>query len=650
VEPNAQPRWRRCLAAGLFLAAFAFFLPAVWNGFVNYDDPRYLLQNPHVQHGPTLESLGWAFSSGYAANWHPLTWVSHMVDWQLSGAKPWAHHLTSVLLHALNAALLFLALRELTGSVWRSATVAALFALHPLRVESVAWVAERKDVLSGLFWMLGLYTYALWARDRRARGRRLTWYVAALACFAGGLLSKPMVVTFPAVLLLLDFWPQGRFNLVKTAKAPKAKAPAPTRPLLGLFLEKLPFFALALAAGVVTFLVQRAGGAVRDQGTFSLSMRLGNALIAYWRYLGKFVVPTGLAVLYPHPGAWPLLAVVLAGVGLVAVTFACLAQRRDRPYLAVGWLWFLGTMVPVIGLIQVGGQSMADRYTYLPLIGIAIMAVWGAAELAAFWKLRPAVQAASVSLALAACAALTVRQTLFWTDSETLFRHNIAVTGKNPLAHINLGLAVAEKGELSDAIAELHQAVAEAPEYADAHLNLGVLLQRAGDRTGAVAELTEAARLDPPSARIHLNFGLILAQAGRPDLAVNELQTAQKLDPSLLDAALDLGVVLEQLGRLDEAAAADQAALQRFPSAAALHRALASVHFKRKSWDEAAAEYQSALRLEPNDSVSHNGLGSVRFFQGRPDEAETEFRAAVALDPRNHEARQNLEGLLQSRR
>ncbi len=389
-----------CLfALSLFFLALLCFLPALNNGFVSYDDPVYVTDNPHVRLGVTWAGVWWAFTSFHGANWHPLTWLSHMMDCQVYGLiRPWGHHLTSVLIHSTNAALLFLLLRKMTGALWRSFLVAMFFAVHPLRVESVAWVAERKDALSALFWMLTIYAYAAWVTNTGANGGRKMWrYWLALGLFILGLMSKPMIVTLPFVLLLLDYWPLGRiggaaFDIPhgRTLQGGGGSG----EPALQVVIEKIPFFLLAGAASVVTVFAQRGGGAMELDASLPFTWRVENALVAYCRYLGKLFYPSNLAVLYPHPGGWPLWEVIAAATLLVGIsTVACL--HRDRAVFT-GWFWFVGTLAPVIGLIQVGSQSMADRYTYLPSIGILIAVVWGGWDLVHRW-VRPST-AVSVDL------------------------------------------------------------------------------------------------------------------------------------------------------------------------------------------------------------------------------------------------------------
>ncbi len=469
-----MPVW--LMAVLLVLVTVAIYWPVMRHDFINYDDNVYVTADVHVQNGLTLENIKWACCNPVSNNWHPLTVWSHMADCQLFGLKPWGHHLTSVLLHALNTVLVFLFLRSMTGAFWRSAMVAALFGLHPLHVESVAWVAGRKDVLSTCFGLLSLVFYACYGRKRlavedqnlKAQGvpaPRPLDYLLALIFFALGLMSKPMLVTWPFVMLLLDYWPLERFKRKSAWR---------------LVTEKTPFFALAVAASVVTFVVQKRGGSVLAAEALPLGVRSGNALISYCRYLGKLFWPTDLAVFYPHPGHWPLERVVLAGGLIVGLSVLFFVQRRRYPFLLMGWLWFCGTLVPVIGLVQMGLQAMADRYSYIPSLGVLVIAVWGVNELTESWHYRVVALSVAGAAAIVLCLALTRQQLGHWKDSEALFRHALEVTENNYLARLNLGSALDEKGQVDEAIREFQEAIRLKPNYAQAHNNLGVAIVKKG--------------------------------------------------------------------------------------------------------------------------------------------------------------------------
>jgi hypothetical protein len=427
----------------LVVAVFLVFGQTLWHDFVNYDDQDYFYSNPHVKAGLTWSGVMWAFRTGYAANWHPLTWLSLMLDAQLFGPGAAGPHLTNVLLHATNTVLLFLLLQRLTDAHWRSAFVAALFGLHPLHVESVAWAAERKDVLSGLFFMLTLLMYARFVELSKVQSpKSKVFYALSLLLFACGLLSKPMLVTLPFVLLLLDYWPLNRFA-VSTLKFQSST-------ILRLALEKLPFLALSVASSAVTFVAQK--DAVQPFDRIPMGIRAVNAMVSCVRYLRKMFWPVDLAIPYPYPGHWSFeLFWLSAAVFLAAIVFVVWLGRRF-PFLITGWFWYLGMLVPVIGLVQVGAQSMADRYTYLPLIGVFILLVWGAGEVLESWRLPKQVMWSMAMLILAACTARTLDQLRLWQNTETLFHHTITVTKSNAVAYYNLGEYYSGKGKLDEAV------------------------------------------------------------------------------------------------------------------------------------------------------------------------------------------------------
>ena len=497
----------------LFLLVVWAFFPSLRNGFVDYDDDVYVTANTHVQSGLTLAGMVWSLGSTAGGNyWHPLTWLSHMLDCQIFGLRPWGHHLTSVLFHSANTVLLFVVLRRMTKATWRSLLVAALFGLHPLRVESVAWVAERKDVLSAFFGLLAIIFYVRYAEGRRqeAEGRMpqpatrnpqlaaspspsairhppsAIFCLLSLGFFTLGLMSKPMLVTLPFVLLLLDYWPLRRLQRL----TPAQPSPLPPQPstVWRLLVEKLPFFVFAAGTSVAASWVQKGAG-VTAVG-LPLGARAGNALVAYSRYLGKLIWPVKLAVLYPHPIYWPAETVALAVLLLLAVTVFVLALGRRHPYLRVGWFWFVGTLVPVIGLVQAGAQSMADRYTYLPMIGLLVMLVWGAHELTRQWRYRVIAWAGAAVAMTVCCLALTRQQIGYWKDTETLFRHALAVTRDNAIAHLKLGTTLSDQGRFEEAISELHEAIRLKPDDSDSHNNLGAALGRQGRLDEAIAPIS----------------------------------------------------------------------------------------------------------------------------------------------------------------
>jgi protein O-mannosyl-transferase len=514
----------------LFLATFAVYAQVRNFDFVNYDDPEYTTGNPHVQQGLTVQGLEWALTAREAANWFPLTWVSHMLDFQFFGPDSRWHHLHNVLLHALTAILLFIFLHQATGMRWRSALVAFLFALHPLHVESVAWVAERKDVLSACFWFLTLWLYVRYT-ERPGTGR----YLAVVSGFCLGLMAKPMVVTLPLVLLLLDYWPRPRLR----QEWPKA------------LWEKLPLLGLSGAGSILAYLAQKHGGAIKD---IPLEARLGNAAQSYVLYILKIFWPTRLAVVYPYPRSFPVFPLLAEGILLAIVTSGVFVLRRRSPYLLMGWGWFLITLVPVIGLVQVGVQAHADRYMYIPSAGLLVMLIWGVSEI--LERLRAT--ALAVPLAVAACLVCTVMSWIqigYWRNSETLFRHALEVTSDNFVANSSLGrYLMAEPGRLSEALPYLEIAVRIDPDSASAHTDLGVGLEKTGNLPDAIAQLQAAVRLDPDAPIPHDDLGNALFDAGSVTDAIAEFEFAVRKDPNDAAAQCNLGLALSAVpGRLPDA-------------------------------------------------------------------------------------------------
>jgi tetratricopeptide (TPR) repeat protein len=602
-------------------------------GFVNFDDDEYVTANRHVQAGLTADGLRWAFTTFHAHNWHPLTWLSLQLDAALYGLDPHGFHRTNVLLHTAAAVLLFLALRALTGAVWRSVFVAALFALHPLHVESVAWVSERKDVLSAFFWFLTLLAYAHYA----ARPGLLR-YALVLAAFALGLLAKPMLVTLPCVLLLLDYWPLRRLRL--GVELPAA-GPFPPAPWPRLVLEKLPLLALAAACAVLT--VQAQERLVKTWDQFPLPVRLENALLAYAVYLGQTVCPIGLTVLYPHPGGGVRTELAVgAAVLLAALTLGALWLARQRPYLVVGWLWYLGTLVPVLGVVQVGLQARADRYTYIPLVGLFVALSWGAADLLDRLRWPAAARVALAGGVTALCVVGTWVQVGFWRDSETLWRHALAVTPDGAAAHNSLGAALEEKGEPEGALHEYLEAVRLDPDHVDARVNLGSALLAEGQPAAAEPHLAAAARLQPGHAPAHAKLGLALAQLGRADEAEGQYAEALRLVPEYAEAHNGLGVLLLREGRVREAVAHFEAALASRPDSTATRVNLGTALLRQGAPSEAAAQFTQAVQEDPDLAAAHNGLGVALARQGRWEEAVACDRAAVRLAPRDVQYRCNL--------
>lgn len=607
------------------LLVFFTFLPVLDNDFINYDDDIYVTTNPHVQNGLTWDSVKWAFQSSEASNWHPLTWLSHMLDCQLYGLKPWGHHLTSLLLHTANTLLLFLVLRRMTGATWRSFLVAALFGLHPLRVESVAWVAERKDVLSTAFWLLTLWTYSGFVTSARSGNPRSKFsYGLALLFFALGLMSKPMLVTLPFALLLLDYWPVQRFQ------------PGRVVPLL---LEKIPFFALAAIASVITFMVQRSGGAVAQ---LPLLVRVENALVSYIRYLAGLFYPVDLSVFYPYPLHWRTTIVLISASLITGISLIVLAQFRRRPFLPVGWFWYLGTLVPVIGLIQVGTQSMADRYTYVPMVGILVLLTWSAHDLTKNWRPQALALSTIGAVLIIVCIPLTRRQIGFWKNSYTLFQHALTVTAHNHVAYVHLGDYFFQQKSVDQAIEMYRRSLQIAPDFIDAHDDLGNALLSKGLLDEGIAEFEKVLSINPAHPRAHSNLGVALFRKGRLDDAIAHLEQAVKSKPDFADAHANLGDLLLRKGRLDDGILELQSAVQLNPSDADAHYNLGVALESKNRLDEAINEFTAVTRLRPQDSGSYNALGIALGKTGRLDESLAAFQQAVRLTPDSAEAHNNL--------
>jgi len=571
------------LAAAVFLT----YSRVLHFDFVTFDDPEYVTANPHVQAGLSLAGVAWAFGSAAAGSWFPLTWLSHMLDCELFGLASGWHHFTNVWIHALSTLLWFAMLKRITGARWKSALVAFLFGLHPLHVESVAWVCERKDVLSALFWVLTLWAYAGYV-GRPGRGR----YVLTLFLFCLGLMAKPMLVSLPIVLLLLDRWPFRRGVQI---------------------LEKLPFFAASAAVSVVTYLVHRSAGALASFEVVPVTARFENALISYAVYILKMVWPVNLAVFYPYSQGSLVAPAVIAGIAIVTVTILVIRVLPRWPYLAVGWLWYLVTLLPVIGLVQAGAQARADRFTYIPMIGVSIALVWGATEALEAW---PHIRLALAAAVCSVCLVLTWLQVGYWRDSISLYQHAIDVTSDNYVARFNLASVLEARGNSAEAVAQLRETVRIRPYFATAHAELGQLLAGQGQPEEALGELQAAVRLKPDSADAHFRLGSVLGTLGRAGDAAEEFSQAIRLQPENADAHYNLGIALAQGDKLPEA----------------------------------AREFSATVGLRPDDVDARFNLGITLARLGRLDEAITQLSEAVRIRPNFTEARQALEDAMSLKR
>ena len=582
---------------GLAVVTFGIYAQVIGHQFIALDDPTYIKENPMVNRGVTLGGLAWAFTTFYAANWHPLTWISHMIDCQLFGLNAGRHLLVNALFHVANTLLVFWFLLRTTHARWPSALVAALFALHPLHVESVAWASERKDTLSTFFGLLSLIAYVRYAEAPLIN--RYAWVAVTLAL---GLLAKPMLVTWPLVMLLLDYWPLRRLQ--------KAEVGGQRSTVSDLVVEKIPLFALVAASVITTFLAQSHGGAVRTFAAAPVALRLSNALVSYARYLLLTFWPHHLAVYYPlAPIGIPAWQIIGAAFLLIGITALCLFQRRIQPYLIVGWLWFLGTLVPVIGLVQVGGQTMADRYFYVPSIGLFIALVFGLADIAKRWRVAPWLSAGVTGGVLLILSTLTNAQIQLWRDSFTLFEHTLAVTPPNLQIERNLALALGGTGRYDEAATHFERALQIDPNFYDGLVGMGVTREFQGGVPQAIDYFQAAIRSQPNAPTAHMQLGRALWKQNRDQAALEEMRRASELAPEDADIRADFALGLELVGRMPEA----------------------------------VEQFHKALRLNPNNAEAHANLGLALLTSGRTRESIPEFEAALRLNPSLENARKNLQ-------
>ena len=698
MEPAAQNfRTKSLIGVALGLMTLALYVPALRFDFLTYDDQQYVTENPHVRAGLTARGIAWAFGN-HAGNWHPLTWISHMLDCQLYALYPWGHHMTNVLLHTANTILLFLALRGLTGGLWRSAFVAALFGWHPLHVESVAWVAERKDVLSAFFFMLTLGAYAKYVSS--VEGQEVQspkskvqspkfWYCSTMLFFVLGLMSKPMVVTLPFVLLLLDYWPLRRVfhtccssrrkeALTDSGAAEQASVEPPSvgsykRKPGWLLLEKLPFFALAAIGCVLTIKAQSQVQAVVSAAGLPIGTRLAHVAVSYLHYIGAMFFPRHLAVFYPYETTNSVAKVIWACLVLGLISLTALGLRQRRPYLLVGWFWFLGMLVPVIGLVQVGEQAWADRYTYLPLIGLFVAAVWGIREIfqrhASVEETSTMARSGAVGTPRPTSASMVGRGVLtapgiatvvigvtllgltsiqlrYWRNTRTLFEHTAAVTHNNYMAVTLLGSLLAKEGKLDEAIAHYNLALQWKPGFPEAHFFRGNAFEQQGKLNEAIAEYKQALWFKPIEEQTHILLGAVLAKKQQYKEAADQYGAALKLNPESPVAHNNLARVLQTEGRLDEAMEHYSAALRLDPSLAQAHNNLGVLMLARGRTAEGVSELREAVRLNPGDVEKEYNLAVAlsqeqqwsegadllaKIAEKRPGDPNTRYQCAVAL-------------------
>ena len=599
LPPPDSPRLGLWIAVALAVGTLIIYAQVHGHQFINLDDDLYIRDNPMVSRGLTLSGIAWAFTTFHAGNWHPVTWLSHMMDSQVFGLHAGGHLFVNLLIHIANTLLLFWFLRRVTGSQWRSAMIAALFALHPMHVESVAWAAERKDTLTAFFGLLALHAYARYvdAPSRKA-------FASVAVCLGLGLMAKPMLVTWPFVLLLLDYWPLRRIEW-DPAEGIKRFA----RAWVPLLREKLPLFALMVASMIVTYIAQSHGGTVRALEDAPLPLRLANVIVSYGKYLFATLCPTGLGVYYPFaPGGIPAWQVVISFLLLAALTAFALREAQWRPYFITGWLWFLGTLVPVIGLVQVGGQAMADRYHYLPSIGLFVIIVFGIVELAAAWRIGRGTVAFAGGTVLFIFACLTAFQVTRWRDSVTLFEHTLSVTSSNLPIQYNLGHVLGQQRKYDEARSHFAEALRIKPDFFDALINMGMTLSEQGRPAEAVGYFERALRVAPDSSKAHTQLALALVKQDKKTEALREFRRALELAPQDADVRANLGLMLARQGNMTEA----------------------------------MEQLHEAVRLDPNSAEAHNNLGLVLLAGGKPSESIPHFSTALRLKPDLAVAQENL--------
>ncbi|RZB35315.1 MAG: hypothetical protein SRB1_01083 [Desulfobacteraceae bacterium Eth-SRB1] len=597
--------------------------------FAGYDDELYITDNTHVQTGLTFESIKWAFTAFHAGNWHPLTWLSHMLDIELYGLNSMGHHWTNLQIHLTNTLLLFFILQYMTGAIWRSAFVAALFALHPLHVESVAWVAERKDVLSAFFGMLTILAYI-----RYVKKRNLFRYFLVFILLSLGLMAKPMLVTLPFVLLLLDFWPLERLKYYSPDRSSK---------LFSLIYEKIPLFIPVAISSVLTVLAQKEVGALYTLEALSVKTRIANAFVSYAGYIIKTIWPQNLAVFYPHPfGELPLWYVFLAVFAIIVVSFFSIRLLKNHPYLAVGWFWYLGTLIPVIGLIQVGAQSMADRYTYIPLTGLFIIAAWGIPDLLKKWYHSKIILIIFSTIIIFAFSTRSYFQIRHWKNSAAVFENAVKVTENNWLAYNNLGLALMREGKLNDAVLNYKKALQIRPDYLTALDNIGLALYRLEKFEEALFYYSKALKIYPKHAGIHNNTANVLTALGKLEEAIKHYKKAILIDPEFAEAYYNIANVLATQEKLDKAIFYYESAIKKDSGHSNAHYNLGCILLNQKEYKEALAHFAQVIKIDPDYKQAYNHIGIILLQFGKINEAEKFFSKAVQIDPGYKDAINNL--------
>ena len=632
-----------CIYIGLIGLTVLAFGQVVLNDFVRYDDDQYVTDNTHVTEGLTRENIIWAFKTGHASNWHPLTWISHMFDCQVFGTNAKWHHLHNLLLHVINSLLLFELMRRMTGAIWRSAFVAAAFAIHPMHVETVAWVAERKDVLSTLFWLLTTAAYLKYARKPK-----ISTYLAVMALLALGLMAKPMLVTLPLVLLLLDYWPLKRIKTKQTNIDENAKYKL--LPLRTLIAEKIPLLIISFISCVITYLVQQKGGAMLfvEKGTASLYLRSINAIVSYLAYVSKLFYPRNLAVLYPFPsGGLAIYKPITAFVILLGITVIIIRLAKQKPYLLTGWFWYVITLVPVIGFIQVGFQSMADRYTYIPYTGLFIIIAWAVGDMSGSIK-KPKIALSILTVVLLALMTFaTHNQVKHWRNSTTLFEHTLSVTKNNHIMYYNLGNEVAAEGKSDRAIELYNKALEINPSYVKALNNLGNEYKSQGKLKQAIKFYQKAVLADSTFAKAHYNLGVAQVTQGRWDQAIISYRNALQIFSGSADFHNSLGEALVSKGS-GEALSHFQRAVEIDPDHHVAHHNLGLEMASQGNFDRALNCFKKTIAIKPDFAEAYNNIGNVFLMQQKSEQATEYYRKTIELNPRHPLAHYNLALVLES--
>ena len=641
---NHKQQQRFIIITILIIVTIGSFIGVIHNGFINYDDPAYVVRNTNIQSGLALSTVVWAFTATIESNWHPLTWLSHALDYSLFGLEARYHHAMSLFLHLLTSVMVFILFELMTGKQWQSAFIACVFAIHPLHVESVAWIAERKDILSGLFWFATMIAYTKYTRSFS-----LLWYWAALILFILGLMAKPMLVSLPFVLLIIDYWPLDRLQLRKFRT--QSYSQSKTIPIKRILLEKIPFIIFAGLSSVITFFIQQHGGSMAISSRLPLDERLGNAVVAYCKYIGKIFLPIDLAIFYPHPlGTLESWQIIGAMVVILVITTIAWRYYKTQKYIATGWLWFLGTLVPVIGIVQVGLQSMADRYMYIPIIGVAIILAWGMPTLAKRFKLNKNIPGMAFAVTVPFMIWGTYTQTTYWKDNRTLFEHALAVTSNNHIAHNNLGVDLADSGKHVEALVHLREALRLWPDAILVHGNLAASLLALGERQEALTHYYWILQRTPIDVHLQNRIADVLADEGDFNSAIEHYREVFRLDSTNLLSRCKVGKLLAQQSKFDEAKSQCLFVLSKDPRFSMAHDILGTIAGEQQMYEEAIQEFTEAIRLDSTNADAYNDLGIVYDNLGNESEAFPMYQRAVHFNGEQWNAHFNLGTLYAKKR